>query len=70
MGISLVPLIRRNKEEPYLKRDVVGRASFKRRYFLYRNWEWKFIYLVIYKAQVTSLGIGVDGNPPGGWVTV
>ncbi|MGD8891317.1 MAG: hypothetical protein PVF53_23060, partial [Desulfobacterales bacterium] len=23
---------------------VVGRASFKRRYFLYRNWEWKFIY--------------------------
>jgi arylsulfatase A-like enzyme len=44
MGISLVPLIRRNKEEPYLKRDVVGRASFKRRYFLYRNWEWKFIY--------------------------
>ena len=44
MGISLVPLIRRNKEEPYLERDVVGRASFKRRYFLYRNWEWKFIY--------------------------
>jgi arylsulfatase A-like enzyme len=44
MGITLVPLIRRNKEEPYLKRDVVGRASFKRRYFLYRNWEWKFIY--------------------------
>lgn len=44
MGISLVPLIQRNEEERYLKRDVVGRASFKRRYFLYRNWEWKFIY--------------------------
>jgi len=24
---------------------VVGRASFKRRYFLYRNWEWKLVYL-------------------------
>jgi len=23
---------------------VVGRASFKRRYFLYRNWEWKLVY--------------------------
>jgi hypothetical protein len=23
---------------------VVGRASFKRRYFLYRDWEWKLIY--------------------------
>jgi len=29
----------------YLKRDAVGRASFKRRYFLYRNWEWKLVYL-------------------------
>ncbi len=24
--------------------DVVGRASFKRRYFLYHNWEWKLVY--------------------------
>jgi hypothetical protein len=23
---------------------VVGRASFKRRYFLYRNWQWKLVY--------------------------
>ncbi|MGD9362796.1 MAG: sulfatase-like hydrolase/transferase [Desulfobacterales bacterium] len=44
MGISLVPLILRNEKQPYLKRDVVGRASFKRRYFLYRNWEWKLVY--------------------------
>jgi len=44
MGISLLPLILRNEREPYLKRDVVGRASFKRRYFLYRNWEWKLVY--------------------------
>ena len=44
MGISLVPLILRDQSEPYLKRDVVGRASFKRRYFLYRNWEWKLVY--------------------------
>jgi hypothetical protein len=28
----------------YIQRDVVGRASFKRRYFLYRNWEWKLVY--------------------------
>ncbi len=45
MGISLVPLIRGNDREQFLKRDVVGRASFKRRYFLYRNWEWKLVYL-------------------------
>ena len=44
MGISLVPLLLRNERERYLKRDVVGRASFKRRYFLYRNWEWKLVY--------------------------
>jgi arylsulfatase A-like enzyme len=44
MGISLVPLILGNKRQPYLERDVVGRASFKRRYFLYRNWEWKLVY--------------------------
>jgi glucan phosphoethanolaminetransferase (alkaline phosphatase superfamily) len=45
MGISLVPLILEDERTPYLKRDVVGRASFKRRYFLYRNWQWKFVYL-------------------------
>jgi hypothetical protein len=44
MGISLVSLILKGQQEPYLKRDVVGRASFKRRYFLYRNWEWKLVY--------------------------
>ena len=44
MGISLVPLILKNEKKPYLKRDVVGRASFKRRYFLFRNWEWKLVY--------------------------
>jgi arylsulfatase A-like enzyme len=45
MGISLVPLLRGDERSRYLKRDIVGRASFKRRYFLYRNWEWKLIYL-------------------------
>lgn len=45
MGISLVPLIRGNERERYLNRDVVGRASFKHRYFLYRNWEWKLVFL-------------------------
>jgi len=45
MGISLAPLIFKNDREPYLKRDVAGRASFKRRYFLYRNWQWKLVYL-------------------------
>jgi arylsulfatase A-like enzyme len=45
MGISLVPLIRGNEKMRYLKRDIVGRASFKPRYFLYRNWEWKLIFL-------------------------
>jgi arylsulfatase A-like enzyme len=44
MGISLIPLLLQNEKEPYLKRDVAGRASFKRRYFLYRNWEWKLVY--------------------------
>ena len=44
MGISQTPLLLRNEQEPYLKRNVVGRASFKRRYFLYRNWEWKLVY--------------------------
>ena len=45
MGISLLPLITKNDRARYLKREVVGRASFKRRYFLYRNWEWKLVYL-------------------------
>jgi arylsulfatase A-like enzyme len=44
MGLSLVPLILRNEKRQFLKRDVVGRASFKRRYFLYHNWEWKLVY--------------------------
>lgn len=44
MGISLVPLLLKNERERYLKRSVIGRASFKHRYFLYRNWEWKLVY--------------------------
>ncbi len=44
MGISLVPLILEDDRTPYLRRDIVGRASFKRRYFLFRNWHWKFVY--------------------------
>ena len=44
MGISIVPLFLNGDPTPYLKRDIVGRASFKRRYFLFRNWQWKFIY--------------------------
>ena len=44
MGISLVPLILRNEKKQYIERDIVGRASFKQRYFLYHNWEWKLIY--------------------------
>ena len=44
MGMSLVPLLLGKERHRYLKRDVVGRASFKRRYFLYRHWEWKLIY--------------------------
>jgi glucan phosphoethanolaminetransferase (alkaline phosphatase superfamily) len=44
MGISLVPLLTGDDRTHYLRRDIVGRASFKRRYFLYRNWQWKFIY--------------------------
>ena len=45
MGISLVPLILKNERKQFLKRDIVGRASFKKRYFLYHNWEWKLVYL-------------------------
>lgn len=44
MGISIVPLILNGDPAPFLQRDIVGRASFKRRYFLFRNWHWKFIY--------------------------
>ena len=44
MGISLVPLMTGEERDVYLKRDVAGRASFTRRYFLYRNWEWKLVY--------------------------
>ena len=44
MGISLVPLILNDDRTRYLQRDVVGRASFKRRYFLFRNWQWKYVY--------------------------
>ena len=44
MGISLAPLILNDDRARYLKRDIVGRASFKRRYFLFRDWQWKFIY--------------------------
>ena len=44
MGISLRALILGNEKQRYLNRDVVGRASFKRRYFLYRDWEWKLVY--------------------------
>jgi hypothetical protein len=44
MGISLLPLLLGKERGRYLMRDVVGMASFKRRYFLYRNWQWKLIY--------------------------
>ncbi len=44
MGVSLVPLILKNQKQQFLQRDIVGRASFKRRYFLYHNWEWKLVY--------------------------
>ena len=44
MGISLLPLLLGKERDRYLMRDIVGMASFKRRYFLYRNWQWKLIY--------------------------
>ncbi len=44
MGISLLPLMQGKERHRYLVRDIVGMASFKRRYFLYRNWQWKLIY--------------------------
>jgi hypothetical protein len=36
-----VPLLTGGDRARYLERDVVGRASFKRTYFLYRDWRWK-----------------------------
>jgi len=45
MGISLRPLILNGDTSPFLHRTVTGRASFKRRYLWYRNWEWKLVYL-------------------------
>lgn len=57
MGISLVPLIENNDTERYLKRDVVGRASFKRRYFFYRNWQWKLVYFADFDLlQLFNIG--------------
>jgi Sulfatase len=44
MGISLLALLLGKERDRYLIRDIVGMASFKRRYFLYRNWQWKLIY--------------------------
>ena len=44
MGISLRPLIFESVKKQFIKRDIVGRASFKRRYFLFHNWEWKLVY--------------------------
>lgn len=44
MGISLLPLLLGKERDRYLIRDIVGMASFKRRYFLYRDWQWKMIY--------------------------
>ena len=61
MGISLLPLITKNARTQYLKRDVVGRASFRRRYFLYRNWEWKLVYL----AELDLLQLFNVVNDPG-----
>ncbi|MFQ5539692.1 MAG: sulfatase-like hydrolase/transferase [Candidatus Binatia bacterium] len=44
MGISLVPLLLGKERDRYLQRDILGRASFKQRYFLYRDWKWKLVY--------------------------
>jgi hypothetical protein len=61
MGISLVPLLRGRQRERYQRRDIVGRASFKRRYFLYRNWEWKLIYF----AEMDLLQLFNTAEDPG-----
>jgi len=44
MGVSLRPLIANGEKAAYLHRTVAGRASFKRRYVWYRDWEWKLVY--------------------------
>ncbi len=44
MGVSLGPLILHGAKGPYLHRTVTGRASFKRRYMWYRDWQWKLVY--------------------------
>jgi arylsulfatase A-like enzyme len=44
MGVSLRPLILGGNKAPYLRRTVAGRASFKRRFLWYRDWEWKLVY--------------------------
>ncbi len=59
MGISLVPLLTGAERRPYLHRDVVGRASFKRTYFLYRDWRWKLIWSAEFD-QVQLFDVAVD----------
>jgi hypothetical protein len=44
MGVSLRPLILDGEKSSFLHRTVAGRASFKRRFFWYRDWEWKLVY--------------------------
>jgi arylsulfatase A-like enzyme len=44
MGVSLRPLILDGEKASYLRRTVTGRASFKRRFLWYRDWEWKLVY--------------------------
>jgi hypothetical protein len=62
MGISLVPLILKNDRARYLKRDIVGRASFKRRFFLFRDWQWKFIYFAELEQQLLGYLKRVEGK--------
>ncbi|UCG11245.1 MAG: sulfatase-like hydrolase/transferase [Deltaproteobacteria bacterium] len=61
MGISLVPLLMGREWERYRNRDVVGRASFKRRYFLYRDWRWKLVYF----AELDLLQLFNTAEDPG-----
>jgi len=62
MGVSLVPLLLRNEKQQFLRRDIVGRASFKRRYFLYHNWQWKLVYF----AELDLMQLfNVDRDPRG-----
>ena len=44
MGISLRSLLLDGEKTPYLHRTVAGRASFKRRFLWYRDWQWKLVY--------------------------